>query len=61
MGSMSILHWLMLIVFGALVYVFIAFMTRSRRRRKLFTYAERPAYGETPLEPPTPNGGPAEK
>ncbi len=58
MGSMSIFSWLVIIVIGVLVYLFIAFVTRSRRRRKLFTYAERRAYGEqTPLEEPTPDGG----
>jgi hypothetical protein len=55
MGSLSILSWLVLIVIGVLVYLFFAFMTRSRRRRKLFNYAERRAYGEK--AEPTPNSG----
>jgi hypothetical protein len=59
MGSMSIANWLAIIVIGALIFVFIAFVTRSRMRRKLFGYAERRAYGgqQTPLEEPTPDGG----
>jgi len=58
MGSMSTWHWYLIIFIGVSLYLFIAFVTRSRRRRKLFTYAERRAYGEqSPLEEPTPDGG----
>jgi hypothetical protein len=48
MGSMSIFWWLVLIVLVVSVFLFIAFITRSRMRRKLFTYAERRACGEKP-------------
>jgi hypothetical protein len=57
MGGLSIAHWLGLIVMGTLLYYLIAFIRRSRRRRKLFTRAERGAYGETAPEKPTPNSG----
>ena len=57
MGGLSIAHWLGIIVAGILLYYLIAFMTRSRRRRKLFNRAEQGAYGETPPEKPTPNSG----
>jgi hypothetical protein len=57
MGSLSILHWIMLIAGAAVVYFIIAFITRSRRRRKLFAYAERGIYGETPPKKTVPNGG----
>jgi Ni,Fe-hydrogenase I cytochrome b subunit len=57
MGSLSIFNWLVLIFIGVLVFLIYAFLTRSRMRRKLFSYAERRAYGETPLEEPTPDSG----
>jgi hypothetical protein len=41
MGSLSILSWIILITGAALVYFIVAFITRSRRRRKLFARAER--------------------
>jgi hypothetical protein len=52
MGSLSILNWIILIALAVLVYFIVAFITRSRRRRKLFAYAERGMYGETPPKKP---------
>jgi hypothetical protein len=57
MGSLSILSWIILITGAALVYFIVAFITRSRRRRKLFARAERGIYGETPPKQPIPDGG----
>ena len=57
MGSLSILSWIILIAGATLVYFIVAFITRSRRRRKLFAYSERGIYGETPPKGTTPDGG----
>ena len=56
MGSLSILSWLELIAGAAVVYFIVAFIARSRRRRKLFAYAERGEYGEAPPKKPIRDG-----
>jgi hypothetical protein len=56
MGSFSIWHWLLVIFVGYGIYFFVAAVSRSRMRGRLFAWAERRVYArrQMPLDEPPP-------
>jgi hypothetical protein len=54
MGSFSIWHWLLVIFVGYGIYFFVAAVSRSRMRGRLFAWAERRVYArrQMPLDEP---------